>query len=49
MAFKNQGWITGLEPAGGKIKDSVEVTVSFRLRPNDQIGFKNAKITSCFF
>ena len=49
MAFKNQGWITGLEPAGGKIKDSVEVTVSFRLRPNDQIGFKNAKITTAAF
>ena len=49
MAFKNQGWITGLEPAGGKIKDSVEVTVSFRLRPNDQVGFKNAKITTAAF
>ena len=49
LAFKNQGWITGLEPAGGKIKDSVEVTVSFRLRPNDPIGFKNAIVTTAAF
>jgi parallel beta-helix repeat protein len=45
MVFKNQPWITGLEPAGGKIKDSVEVTTTFRLRPQDPIGIRNATVT----
>lgn len=45
MVFKNQPWITGLEPAGGKIKDSVEVTTTFRLRPQDPIGIRNASVT----
>lgn len=45
MVFKNQPWITGLEPAGGKIKDSVEVTTTFRLNANDPLGFKNATVT----
>lgn len=45
MVFKNQPWITGLEPAGGKIKDSVEVTTTFRLNANDPVGFKNATVT----
>ncbi len=45
MVFKNQPWITALEPAGGKIKDSVNVTTTFRLRPQDPIGTSNATIT----
>jgi len=45
MVIKNQPWIAGFEPAGGKLKDSVEVAVSFNLRSNDPLGFKNADIT----